>query len=302
LYKLAATAAVIVIALLAVAYFVTASSNLVEVMRDFIMGIILNLIPVLFVFAVSYALFRRIQAIKSESETDDTVKKIVDALGKAQGQGLTSEPTKGDMLVQNADNKIVYLVDRLGLRRPISDDDTARYFAAMLGYQPDEIPQVASHLIRPIGPEVETRKRWRPPRTKDDDIWFEAQSSLKMLRRKIRTESKSKVLSFFIRNNGAYSIQIISAQLFLNPGAPLAESDISPENAPITRGSTTCKLLFDGGNEARKLNPQEESRLDLFLMRNLTADQSATIESVAFGYIDISAVYHDIPVSFLLYF
>jgi hypothetical protein len=303
--KLAFIASGVIIAVLIASYFVVASNTeLLPIVREFIQGIILNLIPIFLLFVVSYALFRRIQTIKSEHETDELAKRIASEIKAPDSDesGHTSPPFLAtlDLLVQNQATKEVYVLDRFGLRRSIPDEDTVLYFLQALGYEHNELSQMPSEMLKPTGPEVTAIRRWSRPRTKEDELSYEAQVSLKLFKRRIRTDDGQKILSFYIRNNGEYNIKINSATLSLDSRAPLNENDISSRNNPISRGLTNCKLLFNGETGSRELSAQEESRLDLFITRNLTAEEAATIETVSLGYIVVAALFRETGVSFHL--
>jgi len=207
---------------------------------------------------------------------------------------------KKEILVQSADTNIPHLLDRYGLPHPISDEDTAIYLMETLGYKQDELLKVPLETLRPLGSEVIAIRRWRRPRTIEDEMTAEARRSLKMLKKYFRTEDSLKVLSFDVRNDGEQYIQINSAKLVFDTDAPLAILDISPKNKPISAGLLTCRLLFNGESESRRLSPQEESRLDLMLKRRLTKEESDVIQSTRLGYIEITGTFRDTEIDFHL--
>src|SRR5574341_729419 len=149
--RLAFVASAIIIFLLGLAYFGLETSGIIGVARAFLQGIILNLIPVFIIFAVSYALLRRIQSIKSEHEAEELAHRIVEEIRGLSYHEPAIAPTSQGSLIQNRETKVVYLVDSNGLKRPINDNDTVLYLAEMLGYQLNKIPQIESALIDPVG-------------------------------------------------------------------------------------------------------------------------------------------------------
>jgi membrane protein implicated in regulation of membrane protease activity len=83
------------IIVLSVAYFVLGSFNLSpgsiwDMARQFAMSLITNLIPVFLLFAVTYALFRQVQQIKSEQEIESLVGKIGKAVN-SELEGISTE-------------------------------------------------------------------------------------------------------------------------------------------------------------------------------------------------------------------
>jgi len=68
------------ILILTLGYFAIPSFIVASPLRDFLLGIITNLIPVFLLFALSYAFLRQIQSIRSEQETDFLVEKVINSL------------------------------------------------------------------------------------------------------------------------------------------------------------------------------------------------------------------------------
>ena len=122
---------------------------------------------------------------------------------------LSSKSKRADQLVREADSNTIYLIDRFGLPHPINDEDTALYFMQMLGYEPDELPEVSPRKLKPTGAEVAGRREWSSPATIEDKMSAEARRTLKVLRKDIRTEDGSKILTFYVRNDSEHNLQII---------------------------------------------------------------------------------------------
>lgn len=91
--RLALWSSAIAILLLTLAYFLIPNFIQNTLIRDFLMGIITNLIPVFLLFALSYVFLRRIQTIRSERDTEVLVRRIANTVrsmladGKLSSQG-----------------------------------------------------------------------------------------------------------------------------------------------------------------------------------------------------------------------
>lgn len=86
--RLAYLGALVLIILLVGLYFWVAAFNpsansALEYAQKLALGLIPNLIPILLLFVLSYALFRKIQQIKSEQETDSLANKISSEVNKS---------------------------------------------------------------------------------------------------------------------------------------------------------------------------------------------------------------------------
>jgi hypothetical protein len=211
---------------------------------------------------------------------------------------LSPEPAKKDALVQDGTSAALYLTDRLGFRRPIPDAETAAYLSEILGYENEAIPTADAASSGPSGPAIRSVRHWQPIRTKESDFSFEASRSLRLLRKSVKRESGSSVLSFHLRNDSALPIRIDSAQLACESDAPLRPADISPRNVPMTLGLMTCKLLFEGETAVKSLEAGAESTLELLLMRALSTEEAETLKTVHLGYIVFNGMFRDHPMSF----
>jgi hypothetical protein len=98
--RLAFVVSGVMILILSAVYFIVAEAEgIPSAVREFVLSVTVNLIPIFLIFVASYALFRRIQTIKSDQETDELVGRIVDKVRKVTEKGellLTSFP--GDRL------------------------------------------------------------------------------------------------------------------------------------------------------------------------------------------------------------
>lgn len=74
--RLAFISSTFLIVVLIVIYFVVAQSTPTSVIREFILAIITNLIPVLIIFVISYVLLRHFQEIRSEKDTNNLIEQM----------------------------------------------------------------------------------------------------------------------------------------------------------------------------------------------------------------------------------
>lgn len=106
--KLAFWSSAIAIVLLSASYFIIPSFTSNDLVRDFLLGIITNLIPVFLLFALSYAFLRRIQAIRSDRDNEILIQRItstirsdvLNELANAQ-HGVTTEIARVQTQVKN---------------------------------------------------------------------------------------------------------------------------------------------------------------------------------------------------------
>lgn len=210
----------------------------------------------------------------------------------------SSQPGRAEPLVQDTVTALVHLADRFGFRRPIPDAETATYLTEILGYDGEGIPAVDAASLGPSGPAVRSVRDWKPIRTKESHISFEASRSLRLLRKSVESDARSGMLSFHLRNDSDLPMRIDSATLTCEPDAPLRPGEISPRNAPTTLGLMTCKLLFEGETRAKSLAAGTQSSLDLLLTRPLSADEAETLKTVHLGYIAFNGMFRDHAVSF----
>lgn len=97
---LAFWASTIAIIILAIAYFVIggikpSEESIWSLACSFAMEIIANLIPVFLLFAGAYAFFRRIQAMRSEQETEELVSRISDKILERLAERKTNNVAEG---------------------------------------------------------------------------------------------------------------------------------------------------------------------------------------------------------------
>jgi hypothetical protein len=208
---------------------------------------------------------------------------------------------KTSSLVKNIDNAQIYLVDQYQLPHPISDKDTALYFAAAFGYQLDEIPHVDNKFLKPVGTEITSLRNWHPPRTVEDEMSAEAQRSIRLMKKYIRSENGKKILSFCIRNNSDNNIQINTAKLVFDSDAPMSVGDISSKNKPLVAGLLECSLMFGSNDESQSIPPQQERQADLYLKKSLMPEDGDALTSVRLGYIRVKGFYRDTQIEFHLY-
>lgn len=309
--RLALVASIVSIIIFGVVYFVVANApDIPLVVSEFVLGLILNLIPIFLIFIVSYLLIRRIQTIKSERETEDLASKVVDEFQQrfVQQQGTSSqrESHLKDLLIQSKDSGVVYLVDRFGLPHPIQDKDSVLYFMQILGYnKPDDLPKVDEEKLRPFGANIPAIDDWEPPKSEEEKrvskITHQARHALELLRKEVRDDGGAKMLSFDILNNSDDNLKITSAELVFDSDAPLAKSDIDFRNKPTVYGLLTCTLLFNGDNESKTLIPHEECTMNLLLKKQLTPDDITTVTSKRLGYINVDGVFRDTQINFHMY-
>lgn len=221
--------------------------------------------------------------------------------GKPDQESKLNKIDTKKMLVQETETGITYLIDRHGLRRPINDVDTAYYLRQVFGYQENEPIEAESILSQPLGDKVISPHDWKRPRTKAENLSLDAQFSIQVLKKYIRTKSGSKFLSFAIRNNSEHDLQINLAELVFDTDAPLVARDIAPINNPRIDGLLTCKLLFNDESEAKKVPSQGETQLNLSLQRQFTTKEANALSSVRLGYIRVKGIFCETEVMFHLY-
>ena len=112
------------IIILTVAYFLiagvwTGEAQLLNVTQIFLLNVIANLIPVLFLFASSYALFRRIQTLKAEREVEELSQQIAEKVATKVLQSLfeaashnAAESSKSRKRELSAEEKFSVLIQR----------------------------------------------------------------------------------------------------------------------------------------------------------------------------------------------
>jgi len=213
-------------------------------------------------------------------------------------RALVTDRVEHEPLVRAAGTDTILLVDRFGLPRPVSDRNTLLYLAEILGCQADDLPEVPHDTLKPVGPPVKSLRDWSPPRTVESAMSFEASRSLKFLRRTTRKDDGSTILSFHIRYDSPYPIQINSAKLVFVEGSPVPEADISPAHSPITLGLPQCTLLFNGESQARVLSSQQQCLLELAILRDLSPEECERITTIKLGYIAFSGEFRDTQVVF----
>ena len=214
-------------------------------------------------------------------------------------RNLSGNHKKNSHLVQNKDTGDLYLIDRFGLPHIINDKETSLYFMETFGYANDEIPLVTPESIKPLGAEITAIRRWKAPRTKEDEMSSEARGSFWVSHKYERNEGNTKIISVDIRNDNDQVIQIDSVKLvFLDSAPPLSISDISPKNKPTAVGLLQCKMLFKAETPSKALSPEEENRLDLYLKGDFSKSEMTKLVGTRFGYLEISGTFRDTRISF----
>lgn len=304
--KLTTILSLVAIVALVLLYFLLATStNLDSHLRDFGLGIILNLIPILLVFVVSYFLFRKIQSLKSDQEKDELAEEFSKRIESKIRSSTTFEASpiavatseSREPILQNPNNGEVYLIDRNGFPRPIKDKNTLLYFAEVLGYQPDQLPKFSPDDGKPFGPEVIPFGSWRPPKTPQEKLESEVSWKLQYLGKSPRLEGEGTVLTFTFRNDNEKSIQVHSAKLHFINGAPIGITDVSSKNKPTARGVLEVTLLFDDGNSSGIMLPGKECNLNLIFARVLSEKEARTIQGLSMGYIELASTYSETSVN-----
>jgi len=100
--KLAFWSSFIAIILFATAYFLIANFLTNGILRDFLLGIISNIIPVFLAFSVSYIFLRKIQAIRSETDNE----KLANHISSTVLSMLRKEITNSNSLINSQMNQI----------------------------------------------------------------------------------------------------------------------------------------------------------------------------------------------------
>lgn len=107
--RLALWSSAIAILLLTLAYFLVPNFVQNTLIRDFLLGIITNLIPVFLLFALSYVFLRRIQTIRSERDTENLVRKITNTVRSilVDTQLSSQDDTSTTDKLKSADKEVV---------------------------------------------------------------------------------------------------------------------------------------------------------------------------------------------------
>jgi len=212
---------------------------------------------------------------------------------------LSGNDKKNNHLVKNKDTGDLYLIDRFGLPHTINDKETSLYFMEIFGFSSDEIPSVSPESIKPLGAEITAIRRWKAPRTKEDEMSSEARGSFWVSHKYARNEGNTKIISVDVRNDNDQVVQIDSVKLvFMDSAPPLSISDISPKNKPTAVGLLQCKMLFKAETPSKALSPEEANRLDLFLKGDFSESEMTKLVGTRFGYLEVSGTFRDTHISF----
>lgn len=106
----------------------------------------------------------------------------------------TKREYSADLLVKDS-NENIYLVDKEGRPRRITDENTAGYFIEALGYSPRNIQTISDLEIDPSLKEVPKSKDWRLPKTPDQkhrsNLASEVRRHLRLNQRAFNAQSNS---------------------------------------------------------------------------------------------------------------